>query len=127
MAYVNGIVRAIVDPAVVPPVFTEQQMPDVADAWVVVAQLPGGGTRVDPRFRRSRFLVQVDGYAKNSSKAAQALAQAAVEALVAAWRSQTVTPDGVIATVNDVRDPSPLPGPAQDIYRYMSTLQITVR
>lgn len=125
--YVNGLLKALVGPAVTVPVYTEQQMPGVAPAWVVVAQLPGSAPRVDPRFRLSRVLVQVDGYAANSSRAAQQNCQNAVDALVAAHRHQTATPDGRIGTLNDVSDPSPLSGPAQDVYRYVSTLQITVR
>lgn len=128
MTYVNGVLKAIVGPAVAPvAIFTEQQMSGVAPAWVVVAQLPGSAPRVDPRFRGARVLVQIDAYATNSSRSAYSYCQAAVNALVAAHRAQTVTQDGRIATLNDVADPSPLPGPAQNVYRYTSTLQLTFR
>lgn len=133
MTYVNGILTAVVRLAFPSPspvhgnVYTEQQAVGVLTDWVVVAQLPGGGSRVDPRFPVARSTVQVDGYAKGSSKRAQANCQTAIDAIVAACRAQTDTPDGRIARLLDVEDPSPLDHPAPDVYRYVATLQITVR
>lgn len=129
--YVNGVLTAVLRPAHDPvPVYTIQQ--DISDGttsrlpFVVAAQIPGGSGRVDPRFKPSRVQVQVDGYAPGS-RSAEALCQQSIDALVTAWRNHTPTPDGRIAAVGDISGPYPLPVQASGVYRYVATLQITVR
>lgn len=130
MTYVNGILTKILRDALEADVYTIQQ--DVTDGtatrlpFVVAAQIPGGSGRIDPRFRGERALVQVDGY-DEGSRAAQALCQDALDALVAAWRQHTQTPDGRVAGVGDISGPYPLSVQASGTYRYSATANLTVR
>ena len=130
MTYVNGILTSVLRGSLAEDVYTIQQ--DVTDGtstrlpFLVAAQIPGGSGRVDPRFPVEIALVQVDGYAAGS-RAAKDLCQSAIDALVAAWRQHTHTPDGRVAGVGDISGPYPLPVQASGTFRYSATVQITVR
>lgn len=127
--YVDGLLLAVVRPAVAPASVFSLQPADLLNDMPcgVVKHIPGGAG-IDPRFSASRVSAQLDAYA-SSKHAAFDLAVAMRDALVAAWRAGTRTDHGVIARVLDAPDPAELrlPDQADGITRYTSTASLIVR
>lgn len=128
MTYVDGILKTILDDALSAGVYTLQPARLLELMPCVVAKhIPGGGS-ADIRFSSTRGIVQLDAYHPDK-RGAYDLARAAVDALVDAWRRQTQTPDGVIATISSQSDPAELrlPDQAGGFTRYTATLAVTCR
>jgi hypothetical protein len=126
--YVDGLVKAAVTVPDGPPWFTRQP----ADLLKripcgVLDQIPGSG-RIDPRFSGTQALFQLDAYAAEK-RAAFDLCSAAVDALVAAWRTQHVFDDGWISSVevtSDVAEVRERDQPST-FTRYQATVRLTCR
>lgn len=107
--YVDGLVKSVVETEDGPEWFTRQPAGLIDHLPCgVIEQIPGGGS-ADPRFSSTRTLVQLDGYAA-TKRAAFDVCKDALDALVAAWQTQAVHPDGwinfleVTSDVTEIRE-----------------------
>lgn len=127
--YVDGLLVAVLRPAVAPATMMTLQPVDLLTSMpCLVAKHVGGAGVVDPRFPSTRAVVQVDAYAAGK-RASFDLAAAARGALLAAWRAQTMTPDGCIARFAPQSEPDELrlPEQADGFTRYTALYGLTIR
>lgn len=126
--YVDGLVKDAVTVEDQPAWYTRQpaQLLDLLPCGVI-EQIPGGGA-VDPRFPSTQSLVQLDAYAPEKREAYD-LCKAAVDRLVAAWRTQHVYPDGWISNVEITSDPTEVRERDQPttFTRYQAIVRLTCR
>mgnify|MGYP000993154302 CR=1 FL=1 len=129
MPYVNGLLMAILRPALTPvQVGTRYPADLVARLPYLVARNAPGGEAVDPRFDTVRAVVQADAYAATAS-ASHDLASDAMDALVAAWRDARVYDQGHLARVEVLSLPAELafPDAPSGLVRFTASYLLTVR
>lgn len=126
--YVDGLVKAAVTTNDGPRWFTRRPADYLTRMPCgVIEQVPGSG-RIDPRFSGTQALIQLDAYASEKREAFE-VCRAAVDALVAAWRTQRVFPDGWISSVeisSDVVEVRDRDQPST-FTRYQATVRLTCR
>lgn len=121
------VLLALLRPAVAPiPVRTLQ--PDLSETLPVVMARKVGGTLIDPRALESA-VVDVQCWHGSDADAAD-LAETVRQALISAWRQQTVV-DGLasIAAYTEQSSPALLPDTTtpKGVWRYQATYELALR